>query len=161
MLKLNQFSDLPTFIISLERSEKRRQILRASDIPTSWVQNYHRATDLTDIAYIDLKGFHDEQSTSILYERQILGGEIGCALSHAKVADKIIKEKIEVALVLEDDIAMLPNQEEYLLEVYHKLIKLSKAGVDFICHLGSDDILVGDLTKLPVSYGVFQNDSIR
>jgi GR25 family glycosyltransferase involved in LPS biosynthesis len=89
-----------------------------------------------------------------------MGGEIGCALSHANVATEIANNGIEVALVLEDDIDISSDQELYLLDVYNYLLKISKAGFNFICHLGNDEILVGDLVKFSDGNMPFKNSSI-
>ena len=37
-------------------------------------------------------------------KRELSVGEIGCALSHAKIWELVIKEKLEEVLVLEDDV---------------------------------------------------------
>ena len=160
MLNLDKYSDIPAFIISLEEAEHRRQVLRDTSIPSSWVDNYFRGSYLANKTVIELKKFYDEEQFENLYKRQIMGGEIGCALSHANVATEIANNKIEVALVLEDDIDLDSGQKLYLLKVYNKLQVMSRAGQNFICHLGNDEILVGEVVKLSEGNVSWTNSSI-
>lgn len=41
--------------------------------------------------------------------RELLPGEIGCALSHFLIYRRILEQEIEVALIIEDDVALAPE----------------------------------------------------
>ena len=73
-----------------------------------------------------------EKEVSALYDYEYSGnnnlgnmnlGEIGCALSHRSVYEKIIREDIDYTLVLEDDVLLPDNFKEVVGEV----ISLNKA----------------------------------
>jgi glycosyl transferase family 25 len=48
------------------------------------------------------------------FGRDMIGGEIGCLLSHRKIFEKMDKEEIPYAVVLEDDVIFEPEYKEVL-----------------------------------------------
>ena len=91
---------------------------------------------------MDGKSLQDEQLKLVDYDfypqicgssRKLTLGEIGCAMSHIKVYQKIIDEKIEIAIILEDD-AIVSNH--FLLIVNDIIRKITKRAE--ICFLDHD-----------------------
>lgn len=64
------------------------------------------------------KGINDAKYNKSLYS-PLTRGAIGCALSHRKIWLEIIKNKIQTALILEDDIRFDPNFD-HKLNLYKK-----------------------------------------
>ena len=52
---------------------------------------------------------YDEKESLRILKRKLNMGEIGCALSHRLIYKKMIDENISQALILEDDVSLLPD----------------------------------------------------
>lgn len=93
----------PIFVISLARAEARRvDIQRRLD--SAGVS--YEIVDAVDGAALDMTQFADRlrpDKYRVKFGRQFTLGEIGCHLSHYNLWRRIADEKIETALVLEDD----------------------------------------------------------
>ena len=63
---------------------------------------------------------YDKRRALKTIKRELNPGEIGCALSHRAIYKKMIDENIRQALILEDDIKILPH----FFEVYQVLSSL-------------------------------------
>jgi glycosyl transferase, family 25 len=96
--------DIPVFVINLKRSAERRyhttKQLNDLDIPFQIIE----AIDGTELSDQEIRnnpnyGIYKKG----LYSRYLLKEEIGCALSHFKVYNHMVAEKIELACILEDD----------------------------------------------------------
>lgn len=59
--------------------------------------------------------------------RKLLKGEIGCALSHKRIWEKIVEEGEELACILEDDVTVLPGLAKQLAFIEEKLDKRENA----------------------------------
>ena len=96
--------DLPIFVISLARAKARRENIRARldklDAQYEIVDAVDGAT-LTDADYGDNILRRDKFRRK--FGREMLDGEIGCYLSHYRLWQRMVAEKIPSALVLEDD----------------------------------------------------------
>jgi glycosyl transferase family 25 len=148
--KLNAFFDA-IFVITLERNQQRQQFMRKS---LDGIQ--YRFVDGVDGRKIDslqkasLYSLEKNRST---WPFDLKDNEIGCALSHARLYERIVKERIRKCLILEDDAlieerrtlaALLDNlpadwevvrmgygteyPASYLLEGIEGLIRLAKPG---------------------------------
>jgi len=102
------------YIISMARAEKRLEHVRR--IMAECTLEYHRfdaidGRQLTDAAIdkVYRRGFHQPS-----YPFDLTRGEIGCFLSHRSVWKKIAEGDSPGALVLEDDIEILPGFGEAL-----------------------------------------------
>lgn len=107
-----------TFVINLDKDTNRMTFMHEQltklDIP------YRRHTAVLGKEY---KPTRDEYDESLAVEKGghlLLPGEIGCAVSHAQVLQKIVTEKIPHALVLEDDVSLPLNFKEILEEEVKK-----------------------------------------
>ena len=105
------------FVISLPGSTLRQQNI------TSQLERHHLS--FTWLVGINGRGL-EESLVHQLYSaerakkeggRQLSRGEIGCALSHLKVYQKMLAEKLELVLVLEDDAALSENFASELRQV--------------------------------------------
>lgn len=105
---MNTSKTIKVIAITLKKETKRRIFIRKqlNDI------------DL-DVSFFDaINGvkervfFHPDYNSfkrRLFYGKDLTEGEIGCFLSHRAVIQKIVSEKIEYCLVLEDDAVLLKN----------------------------------------------------
>ncbi|EKT57307.1 glycosyltransferase family 25 protein [Providencia sneebia] len=98
-----------TFIINLsERNDRKKFMLD---------QLNNLKLDYQFIEAIDGRKLSGDEINKVALnfkDSYLTKGEIGCALSHLKVYKKIIDEKIDIALILEDD-AILPSNIETII----------------------------------------------
>ena len=99
------------FIISLKHALDRRQAI-AKELDGLGIQfEFVDAVVGADIDLYDAKVINLAKIQKFL-GRNITNGEIGCALSHASIYQKMIDEKISDAIVLEDDAIITPEFAE-------------------------------------------------
>lgn len=113
----------PVFVISLEGSGKRKQpLLRqlerqgigfklfeavdASKLTAPQLANYH----LSAAEYFA----HNGKPAVMQPRGALLRGEIGCALSHIRIYEEIVKQEYPWTLILEDDVELLEDDMETL-----------------------------------------------
>lgn len=92
-----------TFIINLPKDAKRRAFMQN--------QLARSLLDYEFIEAIDAKSLSVDELHQLVYkydEANFLLGEIGCALSHKKIYQKMVDEHIDYAFILEDD-ALFPS----------------------------------------------------
>ena len=96
--------DLPIFVISLARAEGRRAAMRAR---LDKLGADYEIVDAVDGATLTADDYGDNilrrDKFRRKFGREILDGEIGCYLSHYRLWERMVAEKIPSALVLEDD----------------------------------------------------------
>ncbi len=93
----------PIFVISLARATERRADI-CHRLDSAGVS--HEIVDAVDGATLDLTelaGRLNPKKYRVKFRYQLLCGEIGCYLSHYNLWRRIVDEKIESAVVLEDD----------------------------------------------------------
>lgn len=102
-----------TFVINLDKDVERMQFMHTQ--LTKLNINYRRESAVLGKSYKPTLEEYDEDMALVKGRHVLLPGEIGCALSHAKVIQKIVDEKIPYALVLEDDVE-LPDKFNKIIE---------------------------------------------
>ena len=119
------------FVISLSNAFDRQQYIKSQldsrNVPFEFIS----AINGNALSDLEKENQYDNKKAKIYYFKELSAGEIGCALSHRSVYEKIIKENIERAIVLEDDIVLKPDffkLLEYLniLPVKEYVIKLER-----------------------------------
>jgi len=103
-----------TFIIHMTKHAKRKEYIQNA-LKTTNIQNYaffdaiDGEVDLHKYNFNVIEGWYDE-----IKKRKMTVSEIGCALSHYKIWETIVTNKIKQTLILEDDVVFLENfNEEY------------------------------------------------
>jgi glycosyl transferase family 25 len=98
----------PIWVVSLKRSNERREFisqhLNKLGLPAQFVD----AVDGHDLSQEQLASLYDEQKAVELLQRKLIPEEIGCSLSHLKLYQKMIDEKVDEAVILEDDALIAP-----------------------------------------------------
>lgn len=93
------------FVINLAKDtvRKNNMINKLSDLNLDY--EFIDATYGPDIADADLPYFYNE-SRAIKVRTTLAKSEVGCALSHIKIYQKIVQENLPYAVVLEDDVTI-------------------------------------------------------
>ncbi len=95
--------DLPVWVLNLKRDKQRLRFisrqLRALHMPFSVVE----AVDGSRLTPEDLRVYSRARALEFS-KRELTPGEIGCALSHARMWERMIRECIPEVLIFEDDV---------------------------------------------------------
>ena len=110
---------IPIFLINLKQSVERRKYV--TDQLEKLGLSYNIFDAYLGKDYYKDKDFYDEKKALKFEHRKLKIGEVGCSLSHNAIYNKIVKDKIPYALILEDDIILneklplfLENIEKHL-----------------------------------------------
>jgi glycosyl transferase family 25 len=93
----------PIFVISLERAATRRSHMERLVAQLGLEVEFVPAVDGRRLT-ADQRARYDRDRTRSIYGCDMTDAEIGCYLSHFGVYEKMAAERIDVAVVLEDDI---------------------------------------------------------
>mgnify|MGYP006087193479 CR=1 FL=1 len=120
----SEISNLKCFIIHLKRAKKRKIFVE------NIIKNIFMDTEV--IYAVDGKLLSDTEINNIVdknkfyspkYPFKINSGEIGCFLSHRKAWKKIVDQRLDAGLILEDDISIDPNIFNQSISFASKYIK--------------------------------------
>ncbi|WP_294958156.1 glycosyltransferase family 25 protein [Sulfurovum sp.] len=93
------------FIINLEKEKKKKehmlQLCKKLNLKNVEIINAVNGQNMDD-EFID--NIVSKEKTIKFMKRGFIKGEIGCLLSHKKIYEKMVKENIPNALILEDDV---------------------------------------------------------
>jgi len=94
---------LPIFVISLQKSKRRRE--RSSEILTKLSLDFEfvDAVDGMCLTQHQIEENYDAESNILKFKRPMTRPEIGCYRSHRAIWKKMQTENIAIALILEDD----------------------------------------------------------
>ncbi len=106
---------IPIFIINLPESIDRRAFMKTQCESLDVSPVFIDAVYGKDLSKLDIEKYCDQKKAMQIFGRELLLGEIGCALSHKKIYQKMIEENIDYAVVLEDD-AIVSRDIEYVLK---------------------------------------------
>jgi glycosyl transferase, family 25 len=99
---------LPVFVINLPRDTQRRQhmsrLLGALDLCGEFIA----AVDGRTLSAADRSAYDPDRALRV-YGVPMMDTEIGCYLSHYRLYERIVREEIETALILEDDLEISPD----------------------------------------------------
>ena len=104
------------FVISLQNSTDRRNSITTQCERLGVKPVFIDAIYGKDFSSSDIEKYCDQEKAKQLFGRELLLGEIGCALSHKKVYQKVVNENIPYAIVLEDD-ALIKMQFSHVIEM--------------------------------------------
>lgn len=95
--------ELPIWVLNLERSKDRWYFMEEQLRRLNLKFEITRAVDGRNITENDLKHYSRKDAMKCA-GRELSPGEIGCALSHARMWERIIAENLNEVLILEDDV---------------------------------------------------------
>jgi len=96
-------TNLPIWVINLKRDEARRAFMTYQLDRLGLSFEIVEAVDGSQLGPDDL-GFYSSKLALKYFDRELLPGELGCAVSHLRLWEKMVIEDIEEALIFEDDI---------------------------------------------------------
>ena len=146
---------IQTFIINMKKHTERKKYVEDA-LKKTIIQNYSfieavdGEIDLDKYDFKIMPNWYDNTK-----DRTITVGEIGCALSHYKIWEKMVNEKIEKALILEDDVVFLENfNEEYTniqnISFHYDLFLLGRRREYYHMNFDTEDeIEINDLLVIP------------
>lgn len=105
----------PIWIANLERSQDRRQFMQQQLEAMNLEYNFISATDGKNLTQNDLQKYSKKLALKEK-KRELSTGEIGCALTHANMYQRMIDHGIDEVLILEDDIFITQD----LLNILHQ-----------------------------------------
>jgi len=94
------------FVINLPDSVNRRESISKQLAKTSLAWEFFPAFDGRSMSKSERDIIYDSSRARMNVGREMSSGEIGCAMSHRLVYKKMIKDGIDQAIVLEDDVIL-------------------------------------------------------
>lgn len=104
MQKMNDsLQEIPTFIINLPQSTDRKAFMKGQCDSIGISPIFIDAINGKNISESEVNKYCNQAVAKKKIGRELLLGEIGCALSHKKIYRKIADENIPYAIIFEDD----------------------------------------------------------
>ncbi len=100
----NHKNNIPIFIISLKKDIAKKKHMQELCDKHNLHPRFIDAVDGKLLSHIDIDKIYSRKKALDNIKRELTKGEIGCALSHKKIYGQIIKDGVEHAIILEDDI---------------------------------------------------------
>lgn len=113
---------IPIFIINLKNSTDRRHYLENIFNNSQYEVSFFDAVNGKEISDEEISSKINMKKFFYNHKRNLTKGEMGCALSHRAVYQKMVDEKISKAIILEDDVK--PNTN--FSYIYNFLCNLEK-----------------------------------
>ncbi len=98
---------MKTIVVNLDRDKNRWRFISEGLSRYGFAYERFPAVDGKAISEVELKKCYCPAKAKRL-SHLLTAGELGCALSHIKIYQKIVREKIPLCLILEDDAEILP-----------------------------------------------------
>ena len=99
---------LKIFVISLDRAVDRRAHMQALLSELGLTAEFVSAVDGAALTPAD-RSQYDARLARLNYRAEMTDTEIACYLSHYRIYERICRETLPLALILEDDIHIAPN----------------------------------------------------
>lgn len=112
---------IPIFVISLKNSPRRDFIKARLDglgLKFEFFDAvYGKELSLEELNHIDFEFYQEKYNT----KKPLTLGEVGCAISHVKLYEHIVRNNIEQAIILEDDAIVSLYFEQIVNDVINKV----------------------------------------
>ena len=102
----------PTFVINLARQVERKRRMQALVAAAGVEPVFVEAVDGSKLGASAMLPWRRNDKRALLN-----AGEVGCLLSHVSVWERIVREGIDHAVVLEDDLVISPTFRQILLRI--------------------------------------------
>ncbi|MBV8576539.1 MAG: glycosyltransferase family 25 protein [Acetobacteraceae bacterium] len=100
-------SGLPVFVINLERDTERRQYMTQLLDRLGMHAEFVTAVDGRTLSAADREAYDPRRALRV-YGVSMLDSEIGCFLSHYRLYERMVRDGIGTALIMEDDVRVDP-----------------------------------------------------
>ena len=94
---------MQVYVVSLKDSVDRQKSIITQCEKLDINPIFIEAVNGKSLSESEISQYCNQEKAKQLYGRELLLGEIGCALSHKKIYQKIVDENIPYAVILEDD----------------------------------------------------------
>lgn len=98
--------NLPIFVVNMKKSIDRKQYIQKISKDIGLKFEFIEAVDGNRLSQHEIDIIYSSELSIKAIGRPLAKPEIGCALSHRKIYQKMIDDKIEQAIVLEDDVIL-------------------------------------------------------
>src|ERR1044071_5972478 len=105
----------PIWVANLARSPERRLFMQQQFASLDLSYRIINATDGKKLSREELQNYSKRHALKAK-RRELSTGEIGCALTHAKIYQQMLDENLEEVLILEDDIVVTQDLLHVLLQ---------------------------------------------
>lgn len=99
----HSLQEVPTFIINLPQSTDRKTFMEAQCDSIGISPIFIDAVNGKGLSDSEINKYCNQRKAKQLFGRELLLGEIGCALSHIHVYQKMVDKNIAYAVIFEDD----------------------------------------------------------
>lgn len=119
---------MKTYIINLKKSLERRSYMVELLKPYQDFLEicFIEAVNGKDMSKEQLANIWEQKATYKTYGRYMKSGEIGCALSHRKCYEEILRRHDDMALILEDDISFQNVDVKSIILSVEKIMQTEK-----------------------------------
>ncbi len=107
----------PVFVINMETSRDRFDATYNRLMESNVEATRFNATVGKSLSAKEVSHWYDAAANHKRYHRDLTPGEIGCYISHMRVWQKLVDEKIPYAIVLEDDLHIEPSFADVLANI--------------------------------------------
>ncbi|WP_201578875.1 glycosyltransferase family 25 protein [Psychrobacter sp. Pi2-52] len=95
---------MQVYVVSLKDSIDRQKSITTQCEKLGIEPIFIDAVNGKDLSKSEVSQYCNQEKAKQLFGRELLLGEVGCALSHKKIYQKIVDENISYAIILEDDV---------------------------------------------------------
>jgi glycosyl transferase family 25 len=145
------------FIINLPRDADRRKLIVDDMEKCKLNFSIIEAVNGSLLSDEDIEKYYDEKKSIELFNNKLSLGEIGCALSHIKIYQKMVREDIPSSVILEDDVCIIDSKIDSILKKLEGIYSSDFPVVVLLNYvkryvLNDDDIVVDKKYSLHDSY---------
>jgi glycosyl transferase family 25 len=105
---------IPLFVINLERERSKKEAIGERLDRLGISHTFVKAVDGRELDERSSSKVYSPDRAISIFKRELSRGEVGCALSHLLIYRKMIEEKIEKAVILEDDAVLCEDFPDIL-----------------------------------------------
>ena len=123
----------PIWVINLQRSPHRRAYMQKQLESRGLTFEFVDAVD-GRLLTAEQRGLYSQSEAMAYYGRELSDAEIGCALSHARVYERMVERGLPELLVLEDDVEL--GDEFWLLVQMRDMFPPDWEAINFASDIG-------------------------
>lgn len=153
------------YYVNLDKDTKRREFMEAQLSKIG--QTYERVPGIygRELSKKDLDKYYSKKLALRKQSRELYFSEIGCALSHVNIYQKIVEQNLPYAMILEDDVVIPENFDNVIANLVHlirpeqpEILLLSPAHGDFnqLSRIRSS----GEFKAVPFVFGFYTSSYI-
>ena len=108
--------NVPIYVINLERDRARRDYMQSTLAALGLAASFAPGVDGRQLDAAALARY-DRARCLEVYGSDMRPGEIGCYLGHYRLYERLLREGVELALILEDDVQIDPSLPTLMAEI--------------------------------------------